>query len=186
MTNLDRLADSDLLLHGLSEFVHDWCSKVMGQNLDDRRGIAYDTSLSIPDELRTFYDLRARYPEIKLGSCWDVGELRERGEGYIWFCELSGNCQLGVKQVGAGQFTLARYAAGPDEWTDLPEIRIDHLMVEMGLRSLAYVQPCLKYDTNAGSDEWYNLLNHSQEMWTGKFTKDQGLFCFDYDESNVW
>lgn len=186
MINLERLADNDLLLHGFSEFLHDWCCRVMDHDLDDRRGINYDTALSIPEELKIFYDLRARYPEIRLGACWDVGELRESKDGYVWFCELSGNCQLGVKELSTGKFTLARYAAEPDEWTDLPEIRIDHLLVEMGLRSLSYVQPCLKYQTTASGDEWYDLLNHSREMWTGKFTKDQKLFCFDYDESNVW
>lgn len=102
MTNLNRLKDSPLLFDNLESFVNQWAEDLKTSGEFDGVESATRTYPEIPDALRRFYELRDRWPFLKIGDQYDVFTTPKILEsGHLVFCELSGNSQLAVYKNGA-------------------------------------------------------------------------------------
>jgi len=193
MTNLDRLADSDLLMDGFGEFIRRWTESRVADGLAEAlppREFSFEGEL--PEAFRHFFELRADLPHACLGGAIKVGEPSQRKSGHVWFAELTSNWHLGIvrddNRTAESSWQLCRYRANQDQWTELPRVRFEHLMIESALRSQCSLPHSIQIDDTEGGPEWDGVWDpytiweeataNAQIVWTGKVDKEADIYGF--------
>jgi len=140
MTNLDRLKGSPLLFDGLVAFVDRWAGELKASGeFDDVEPVSREYP-DLPEPLRQFYELRDRWPFLKLGDPQNVfAEPKIQESGLIVFCELSSGHQLSVQKKGDEWEFWSAHKDGdvilPDRELEYP---LDQALVEVVLSAMSW------------------------------------------------
>lgn len=137
MTNLDRLAESDLLFDGFVSFVNAWAEQILTNGkFETTPPMEAIYGRKLPNLIQRFHELSIRWPFLELGEpfSWSVSEPLDEN-GRFPFCALGVSELAFYRKDNQWKFWEYDSEDGPGKPF---ERDLTVLLVELGLESLTY------------------------------------------------